>query len=837
MRKIPGFLFRALSFQNPDRAALRSAKRADWEAVLSDWQAARLALALQENYAEDLPDWVRSRIDAYSSDTALRFERIKAVYTRVAKALEDVNADHVVIKGFSLWPGYTRHPRFRPQGDIDLYCPPDSILKARDLLLAFGYTPNREQEHLPKDHLCTLMPQPGWKPTANLFDPDMPICFELHYCWWNESTMRLSPAGLDEFWQRRTARRVDDLLFPALDPIDNLAYTALNVLRDLFGALPAPEQVHGLARFLQTACDDEQFWRRWHDLHPDSLRQLEAISMRLAKEWFGCRLPEEVQEEIHAHPTIVHGWFHEFLKSGPSYGFALSKDGVWLHLTFLQSLRDKASVLRQGLFLVPKKMPRLADAVDETAQSAKSHFGPAVSRAVKYSWQLLRHAGWLASRSVVRLSKLSFFCWHGLRFRLSTTTLNRQFWVFLAAWLCFGLGMSIFFFLYNLYLLDRGFNERFLGAMTSAMNIGTIACAIPAGLIINRFGLRKSLLFCFLLVPSVSVARLFFLTRSALIFWAFLGGFVSTIWAIAVSPAVTRLTDEKSRPLAFSIVFSSGIGMGILANVIASRIPGWLVTLHPFMSITQAKQIALILGCTIVLLGLIPVSRLSFPSVNETGARLYPRNRFLLRFLPAVALWGLVTGSLSPLANVYFSHYLRMPLERIGTVFSFASLAQVLAVLAVPFFFRRIGLTSTLAATQAIVAVALCSLAAASAPIPASMIYVIYTGLLWMAEPGLYSLLMNRVQPAEQAGASAMNFLAISLAQAIAVAATGASLERFGYPPVLWAMAGVALLAAIYFGFVLRTPAAMGTDLTEGDYRSREAKVSSCVKADAARPS
>jgi predicted MFS family arabinose efflux permease len=155
------------------------------------------------------------------------------------------------------------------------------------------------------------------------------------------------------------------------------------------------------------------------------------------------------------------------------------------------------------------------------------------------------------------------------------------------------------------------------------------------------------------------------------------------------------------------------------------------------------------------------------------------------------------------LANVYFARYLQMPLQRIGEVFSFASLFQALAVLMAPFLFRKLGLVSAIAGTQLATALLLACLAATSAATSVSFIYIGYSGLLWMSEPGLFSLLMKHVTPAEQAGASALNFLVISLTQAIAVAAAGASFARFGYPAVLYAMAGVALVAAFFFRFLL----------------------------------
>ncbi len=546
-----------------------------------------------------------------------------------------------------------------------------------------------------------------------------------------------------------------------------------------------------------------EIWATWRKLHDESLRGLEIISFRLAAESFACSLPEEVQEEIDRSTAGVEAWFREFSKPLLSARFDRRKDGVWLHANFVDSVRDKASVVLRGLLSIPVAMPTFAIVEVPDRQSTQGTPQPGPLRALRFCRKVIKYAGWLVHRGVSRLIELPFLLWRGLRYGLSTKGLSAQFWTFLAASFCLDLGMTIFFFLYNLYLLDCGFKEEFLGAMTSAMGVGSIACTIPAGIVIERFGLRKSLLFCFALVPVLSAARVFFSAKAVLLAFAFLSGFVTTVWAVALSPAITRLTNEKSRPLAFSIVFSFGIGIGSVANLIASRMPGWFAHLKPLTSLVQAKQFALLVGCSIVALGILPVSRLAFPSTPVTTRKLYPRNRFLLRFLPALALWTLVTGSLSPLANVYFSRYLQMPLQRIGEIFSFASLFQALAVLMAPFLFRKLGLVSAIAGTQLATALLLACLAATSAATSASFIYIGYSGLLWMSEPGLFSLLMKHVTPAEQAGASALNFLVISLTQAIAVAAAGASFARFGYPRVLYAMAGVALVAAFFFRFLL----------------------------------
>src|SRR4029077_1249391 len=95
-------------------------------------------------------------------------------------------------------------------------------------------------------------------------------------------------------------------------------------------------------------------------------------------------------------------------------------------------------------------------------------------------------------------------------------------------------------------------------------------------------------------------------------------------------------------------------------------------------------------------------------------------------------------------------------------------------------------------------------LAASRAASGAAVTYACYTTFQWMSEPGMYSLLMNKVTPSHRSGASAMNFLVVSLSQAIAAAAAGASFARFGYPVVLGTIAAIALMAALMFRVLLR---------------------------------
>jgi Uncharacterised nucleotidyltransferase/Major Facilitator Superfamily len=804
MGEFPQFLLSALRFKDARREGLRGLPDAEWKRVLSDWHVIRLTLPLRQECGDTLPLWVRERIDVFVADNALRFERIKSVYSLAAKALEAARTEHLVIKGFTLWPGYADHPKFRPQSDIDLYCPPETIFRARDALLALGYTPvapspGREVD----EHLPILIPPNSWVWRGNHFDPDIPISLELHFSWWDSANHRIHPRGLENFWPRRIGREIDGLSFPGLEPVDNLGYTALNLLRNLLLSALASEQVYGLARFLHLHADDNEFWERWRELHPDSLRRLEAISFRLASEWFACRLSDQAREEVDRLPRPVQEFFRHFSEATLSPCFNIRKDGMWLHLDLLGSRADKSAILLRRILPVRVQTPAISSGESEEAKTGNQASQNRLSQVAHAGRQWIAYTAWFVMRDAYHMTLLPVRLWRGLRYRASRKNLSRQFWTFFAASFCFDLGMTMYFFLYNLYLLDCGFKEDFLGLMMSFMNIGSIACTIPAAILIQRLGIRRSLLTCIAVLPVVFAARAMIAPRSGVLALALVGGFLITIWAVAISPAIAHLTDERSRPFGFSVVFSSGIGVGILANLAASRLPGFFIRLSPSLSATHAKQVVLLVASAIVALGLIPLSMLQIEPQPSPEQKLYPRNPFLLRFLAALAVWSLVTGSLSPLANVYFSQYLHTPLQQLGVIFSFSNLFQVLGILAAPFLFRKLGLVSGVACTQLAVALLLGFLAATSGALPAAMIYVCYTGFLWMSEPGMFSLLMSCVAPGERAGASALNFLVISVVQAGAVAATGVSFARYGYPAVLGTIAGVALVAAIAFWALL----------------------------------
>ena len=376
-----------------------------------------------------------------------------------------------------------------------------------------------------------------------------------------------------------------------------------------------------------------------------------------------------------------------------------------------------------------------------------------------------------------------------------------QFWIYFGAAVLFNLGFSIFHFLFNLYLLGFGMNERSLGLIGSCTATGSILATIPAGILAERVGLRKTLSGGVTLAVVFCVLRVCLVSPVVQLVLAVGSGATMCCWAVCLSPSVAGLTTERERPVGFSLMFASGIGVAGIGAFIAGRLPGWMAlrSRSGAMSLLQSERAALLLACGIAALAILPLSRLVLGSGTRRKRLVRPTGTFLRRFLPAMAAWSLVTGAFPPFATVYLVHHLGLSLSAMGTVFSLSQLVQVLAVLAAPLLFRRTGLPTGVMLSQLITAGMLLLLAGSHNVSDAKWLFWGYMAAQCMNEPGIYSLLMDSVPAEERSAASSYTFFLDSGARILTSTAVGMAIVRFGYPAVLCAIAALAIVAAGLF--------------------------------------
>jgi len=778
-----GAVLAALRFAAPAPELLRRVSDAEWKASLAFCDRSSLTLFLGALYRDYLPAWLAERIDRNIANNAERIGRVRAALVEIDAAFEERGIQYLLLKGFSHENDYAPDPYLRVGYDMDLFAPPGSLERAHEALRGMDYVPFEGAEDALADHYPPLIRKTGWEFRGDFFDPEIPACIDLHYRFWDPATEHFDAPGIEQFWERRIAQ--DGI--PVLDAADRLAYASLHMLRHLFRPPLRPLHVYEIAYFLETKRGDDAFWDRWHNLHSPTLRRLQAVAFRLAESWFGCRIASAPAEEIERLDEDVLLWFERYAAAPLESWFRPNKHELWLHLAFVDSPSDRREVFLRRVF------PSIPRAVEpQYIPDDQITWGLRIRRGVRYTT-------YLARRFRHHARSLPPVVAHGLIWKARTWRLQAPFWRYLACSILLNLGAYQFLLLYNLYLLDLGYRENVLGLIASAFTAGNLVGVLPAGALAHRWGLKKTLLACVIGTAIVYMLRTVISGEPALVAAAFAGGLMFAIWAVCMSPVVAAVTTESARPFGFSITFGTGIGLGVIAGLIGGRMPGWIARAGWASSPARAKQLVLFAACASVLLALWPALRLRLESPAPHETRSYPGGPFIRRFLVAIGVWGFAIGLFNPFFNAYFARQFRMSVEKIGTTFSIAQAVEVAAMMAAPIVLRHLGLTRGVALMQLATAGALALLSPAHVAFVAAALYAAFASFQYMSEPGIYTSLMSRVLPEQRGGASALNFLVMFAAQALAATVAGAVVARYGYPPMLAAASILAAAAAALF--------------------------------------
>ncbi|MBI2684888.1 MAG: MFS transporter [Acidobacteria bacterium] len=781
----PAAVLKTLRFDCTDRTCIATLTDKDWREAISYCDRNRITLrwfsAIQD---ENLPAWVRERFTVSANANRERLNRLLDLSAEVLKQFAAAGVECLILKGPAQWPDFVAELSCRTQYDLDLFCPADSLAGAVSTLRGLGYEALEEMKEFPTDHLPVMIRKTGWEWKGDFFDIEIPIAIEIHFQFWDRKTERFGPESSTEFWDGRVLREIGGTSMPVLGRLAALDYTCRHALRHLLRGDSCPVHLYEAAWFLHHSWD-RSFEEQWGAARDEASIEIQGICFLLAQMWFGCRVPPQAQAAVDGLPASVKTWAARWGRSPLESPFHPNKDELWLHLGLLKSSAAKLAVLRRRL--LPMRPPGPVGAVHV----------PAAQR----TWRRRAHDRWLYLRFVFARFSLHArvlipTLWSGLGWWFGRREISSAYWRFYGASMFFHFALFTFYLLYNLYLAEAGYREDFLGLIGSAMAAGSLAGSFSANALIGKIGLRRSLIACFAVTGFILALRLLLLGKTWLLALAFTGGMCQSLWAVCLSPSIAQLTTERNRSFVFSLFFSSSITLGIIAGAV----DGWLPTV--FGSIRNAIWF----GCAFAPLAALPLLRIPLESRVEARQFFRP-SPFLLRFLAAMAVWGVATGSLEPFFNVYFAKVVHMTTAQVGLVFSLARFAQVVAMLLAPLALRRFELVPGIALMQAGTAICLATLGVAPA-VMLGGVYCAFTAFQYMSEPGIFSLLMKGVPEEGRTSASAWNFVVMFATHAIAAALAGQVIARMGYQPMLLAAAVLTALAAFLFFSLLREQSA-----------------------------
>src|SRR5262245_34668026 len=142
----------------------------------------------------------------------------------------------------------------------------------------------------------------------------------------------------------------------------------------------------------------------------------------------------------------------------------------------------------------------------------------------------------------------------------------------LLAWICHG----IFAVVFNLYLIEGGFRERFVGSAISLNGLGMALASIPAGIMADRWGRARTLVLGAALDAIAQFTRATFLDPNLILAGSFVSGIGQAMLAIAAAPFMTEHSTPRERTHLFSTLFAATLIAGVLGSILGGEIPGWL---------------------------------------------------------------------------------------------------------------------------------------------------------------------------------------------------------------------------------------------------------------------
>lgn len=377
-------------------------------------------------------------------------------------------------------------------------------------------------------------------------------------------------------------------------------------------------------------------------------------------------------------------------------------------------------------------------------------------------------------------------------------------------------GLGIFMVIYNFYIRELGFNELVNGKVISMTSLATALVLIPAGIMSDKVGRKKLMLYGAISTGVILFARSMVEAQSLLVLFAFVTGLASAFIQVSIIPWLAENSKPEQRVHLFSIHFATMTA----ANVVGSLFGGIMTDLFAIIvPDLDSIRYTLFIGAFLFLSALFPIMKLSEkrpitqgrPKFEGTDWAIAHKGsiKIILLFAVAQLMIGFGAGLVIPYLNLYFADRFMASNSLIGLVISLGQGATAIAMIIGPMVVRRLG------EVKAVVVLQLMSLP--------FLLLTAYTQQFWLAALGFLfrqalmnagnpiqmSLMMSKVDDSMKGLANSVNQMVFNLGWAImGPVSTGIVLKYgsyWGYATVFTITAGLYLIGSTYFFIVFKS--------------------------------
>jgi len=362
---------------------------------------------------------------------------------------------------------------------------------------------------------------------------------------------------------------------------------------------------------------------------------------------------------------------------------------------------------------------------------------------------------------------------------------------------------GIFSVLFNLYLVEAGSSERFVGRAVASSAFGLVVAALPAGWLADRWGRRNTLMLGVLLEAAGHAVRALSVSEPTVLGAGFVTGLGQAFFQIAAAPFLTEHSTPRERTHLFSTFFASALIAGVLGNALGGALPPAVRALVPSLGLFEAYRAALLVGALLAAAGALPLLALRGLVEARTSHEEAPPPPHEARRLWPIALNSLLLGTgaglVIPFMNLYFHNRFASTSAQIGLFFSVAQVFTAVASLAAPAIGARFGRLRTAIASELLSLPFLLTLGTEGHLPVAVVAFWMRATLMQAATPLLQSYVMEVLPPSLRARSSSLNNMVWNVGWAVSSSVAGLIIERFGFSMPFYITATLYATAAITF--------------------------------------
>jgi MFS family permease len=391
---------------------------------------------------------------------------------------------------------------------------------------------------------------------------------------------------------------------------------------------------------------------------------------------------------------------------------------------------------------------------------------------------------------------------------------QRNAWLYLLNSILVGTSFSIYSLFFNLYILARGYPKDFLGFLSALPSAVALIAAIPLGMVSDRIGRRKAMIWGTLGAILATVAIASGTSPALLVVAVVVLGMGNELFNISAAPFMMENSGERERTLLFSTSFGLSALSGFVGSLVGGQLPHWMSSVFVLTPDTApAYGAALLVSPALNLLAMLPLlwmreaalptwklrwvvpnARLvalaaedvwrqlkAAPVLTWRGLR---QKQVIVKLLAPNAIISVGAALLIPYMNVFFRERHHVPDGTLGVIFALSSVVTGLATLAAPLLAQRWGKVRSVALAEAASLPFLLIIGFAPS-LPLVVLAFWFRGALMNLGGPIYSAFtMEHVTKAERATVNAFSSVTWNIGWAVCPYLSGVIQQQWGFGPL-----------------------------------------------------